>query len=481
MAAAAAFAALAASGFAQNPAASIEITSPANGAVVAPGESLTVVVATPASFARGVAVIGAGGMGFGGPSLHPPFRFTLTVPAGARPGPYRITALGSDAPGSISASASVTVDVERPDAPTALSAQPAEIQFESVGERTPIKVTGAFSDGTTTDLTNSSRVHYSASDPGVAKVDSNGMVAAVSAGSATVTAAYGSGPQASVKVTVLPSAVALSAARLDFPGQLVGTASEAQTLTLTNGSDSNLSVLGVTADGDFTESSDCGVSSPLAPAETCAIEVRSKPRTAGSREGELEISTDAVIAPTVVALQGLGQDFSLALDLHSPATATVRAGEAAAYRLQATPEGKFNRTVALACAWVGQQPAASRCSVEPASVTLDGSHPWPIRINVNTTARSLAFPAPRFPLRAPLASLFVLLLCWAAMRRTIPRSWMLMMVALSIVLAASCGGGAGISREPGTGTGAYRLTVTGVFQSGAVTLTHSVNLTLTVH
>ncbi|HTB19384.1 MAG TPA: hypothetical protein VK708_14790, partial [Bryobacteraceae bacterium] len=99
---------------------SLRITSPADGAIVHPGETLTVdVEALPPEAFKLVFVAGADPISLSKEKLSkPPYRFTVQIPAGTRPDKYPITAAGfALSTGQLMNSASVDVLVERADSP----------------------------------------------------------------------------------------------------------------------------------------------------------------------------------------------------------------------------------------------------------------------------------------------------------------------------------------------------------------------------
>ena len=86
------------------------------------------------------------------------------------------------------------------------------------------------------------------------------------------------------EVTLFPST-------LTFGDRLVGTTSAAQTVTLTNGSSTTLSIANIAASGDYTQTNNCGAS--LAADMGCAIHVSFTPTTTGSRTGTLTVTDNA--------------------------------------------------------------------------------------------------------------------------------------------------------------------------------------------
>ena len=90
------------------------------------------------------------------------------------------------------------------------------------------------------------------------------------------------------------------------PGQLVGTTTAAQNVTVTNTSDARLSIGRVQVTGDFSVGSNkCRL---VAPGGTCTLQVRFTPTTAGICTGRLRLLDPVGRRKQVVALTGLGVD-----------------------------------------------------------------------------------------------------------------------------------------------------------------------------
>ncbi len=96
--------------------------------------------------------------------------------------------------------------------------------------------------------------------------------------------------------TIAPSSLA-------FGNQSVGATSSAQTVTVTNTGSNAMTISGVTASGDFAQTSQC---SSLPASQSCTISVTFTPTVAGSRSGGLTINDDAQGNPHAVILGGTG-------------------------------------------------------------------------------------------------------------------------------------------------------------------------------
>ncbi|HEV2379055.1 MAG TPA: choice-of-anchor D domain-containing protein [Terriglobia bacterium] len=99
-------------------------------------------------------------------------------------------------------------------------------------------------------------------------------------------------------------AVQLSASTLTFTSQNVGTTSSVQDVTITNQGTASLSLISITASGDFSQSSACGTT--LGPGAACTVTVMFKPSAPGSRTGALSLSDNASPSTQTVSLTGTG-------------------------------------------------------------------------------------------------------------------------------------------------------------------------------
>jgi hypothetical protein len=90
----------------------LQITSPANGAVVNPGQMIAVVV-TPSSGVtlESVGIVGTSPIGFSRVVRLEPFQFSIAIPAATPAGSYSLTAWAKDSAGQTVVSAPVTIEV----------------------------------------------------------------------------------------------------------------------------------------------------------------------------------------------------------------------------------------------------------------------------------------------------------------------------------------------------------------------------------
>jgi|GEM_PF-918409 len=98
--------------------------------------------------------------------------------------------------------------------------------------------------------------------------------------------------------------VSLSSANLVFGADLVGTTSLGQTVTVSNTGTGPLTLSGITASGDFIQTTTCGAT--LAANSNCTVNVKFLPTASGSRIGSLTITSDGSNSPNTVNLTGTG-------------------------------------------------------------------------------------------------------------------------------------------------------------------------------
>lgn len=304
--------------------AQLQITSPTQGTIINPGQTLSVTVTSPtnATFTN-VGVVADDPIGVSDLATSVPAQFSLAVPTDIHCRPHTVTAIGTTVSGQSVQSAAVIIDVERSDLPNSVAALLSSFSFQSLGEQVPIILTAKFSNGSVLDITESSYVTYASSDTTVVTVNRYGMVTSVGAGSATVTATYtlsGQQVQTAIPVRVRAPKLTATPTALTFSSQNVGSGSAPQQITLSNTSNSPISVISIRATADFAEADDCVSSSPLPPAASCTVSVSFVPTAAGSRNGGVTISNNFNIIPATLQLSGTG--------LGQPTTTTTIASSA---------------------------------------------------------------------------------------------------------------------------------------------------------
>jgi len=181
----------------------VKITSPASGTVVHPGESLTINVdATPSAFRTIFVVPFASLMDKSSKSPH--YVVTIQIPSDLASAAYPVGVIGVPMSGAIGKNEGLTgpdrdsimIDVERSESPKRLSAKLLDLYnvpdgFHHVGEIRRLYVTGTFADGTKVLLSRSKLTTYEIDPPGVVTANEDGMVTAISSGSAEITVQNG--------------------------------------------------------------------------------------------------------------------------------------------------------------------------------------------------------------------------------------------------------------------------------------------------
>jgi hypothetical protein len=262
-----------------NPPLAISLSS----TTVSPGETLLVTLRSPASVPfAGIGVIWKMGIVVSPTTL--PATVPLHIPDDMRPGKYAIAAMGRTVSNE-EVTVGTGVVVERTELPTKLSARSPTIRFMTLGDEQPLSILADLPGGQVIDVTYSSHVAYTSSNPRVASVDEVGAVMAVSAGSASVTATYTQGTasrQVVIPVTVPPPPFSVSPTPLDLGDVAIG-ATASRNITLTNTTKGPLEIASVELgyEEGFAASNTCTASSPLAIGASCTITATLTPAGAG--------------------------------------------------------------------------------------------------------------------------------------------------------------------------------------------------------
>ena len=121
-------------------------------------------------------------------------------------------------------------------------------------------------------------------------------------------ATYGRGVwQIPLLTAAVPSgaAMTLTPGDLLFGPQSAGTASAAQTVTVTNSGSAQLSISSLSVTGDFSETDTCAGTS-IAPGATCQVQVSFVPAAVGSRAGVLTVFGNVAGGQATASLAGTG-------------------------------------------------------------------------------------------------------------------------------------------------------------------------------
>jgi hypothetical protein len=116
------------------------------------------------------------------------------------------------------------------------------------------------------------------------------------------------------------SALTASPSTLSFASTTVGSASAAQTVTVSNPNSSAVPVSSVTASAPFSETNTCG--SSISAGGSCTVSVTFTPTTTGPATGTLSVASSAPSSPLAVALTGTGTSSTTDLALNQPVTAS---------------------------------------------------------------------------------------------------------------------------------------------------------------
>ncbi|HXW15111.1 MAG TPA: choice-of-anchor D domain-containing protein [Terriglobia bacterium] len=283
-----------------------------------------------------------------------------------------------------------------------------------------------------------------------------------------------------INPTVLPSS-------LSFGGQIVGTTSTAQMVTLANPGQASLTISSIAVSGDFSETNNCG--GALTAGANCTIAVSFKPTAGGNRTGSVSVTDSASGSPQTVGLSGSGEDFTLGVASGGSGSASVAPGQTAEYSLSMMALGGFNQSVSFTCTGA---PAGASCSISPASATPGAGSATALTVSVSTTApsqiekwRGLGSKDHSPPGGLGLAVFILLSFLTFAVRRCRWRTRLAVGACVLVVIGwAGCGGGGagstGQTANSGPPSGTYTLTVTGSAGASSATLSHSVTLQFVV-
>lgn len=179
----------------------LQISSPSDGVLVNPGQTISVTVTSPAGLTfTYIALNGPGGLVGNNSSV--PTTLSTTIPTKISPRKYNLTAIGKTSSGQAVFSKAISLSVERADTPTRLANDIPAIPFQAPGDFEYLRISGTFPDGSVVNVTESTYLSFSSSNPAVATVNAKGLVRAVAPGKAIIEAAYSGGPKKGVPVSV---------------------------------------------------------------------------------------------------------------------------------------------------------------------------------------------------------------------------------------------------------------------------------------
>lgn len=162
----------------------LQITSPTNGAIVNPGQTMVVDVSASGVVLAAARITAQDPIKSGQVLIAPPYQFAITIPTKIRPGPYSLVAEGSSVSSAVPSSDPVSIDVERTDTPQSIAAGP--VLELAIGEHSPVRVDGTYTDGSVVDLSRSTQTTYDTDPAGIVSVTKEGLVTGLAGGSTTI-------------------------------------------------------------------------------------------------------------------------------------------------------------------------------------------------------------------------------------------------------------------------------------------------------
>ena len=172
----------------------LQITFPADHAIVASGQDFSLIVDSPAQTEfSSIGVIGPEPFGFIGLAKSLPAHFTVSIPADTSSGFRSLHVSGQTTSGETVEAEPIELDIERPDMPLSLAPDISTLYLQRLGERLPLTVLATFSDRSVVDVTESTYLTFASLDPSIVTVDSQGEVTSVADGFTYVSATYKKG------------------------------------------------------------------------------------------------------------------------------------------------------------------------------------------------------------------------------------------------------------------------------------------------
>jgi hypothetical protein len=304
-----------------------------------------------------------------------------------------------------------------------------------------------------------------------------------------------------IQVSPAPPSIVVNPVSLTFSPTLDGTTSPAQTISVTNQTNSAVSPFVFAgpanshpAIGTFQATTTCG--SALAANSSCTVQVAfvaSQPGTVAD-----QVSVGGTVGFVLVPLSATAGDVALQAAAGGSTSATIQAGKSAVFNLQVAPT-LFQGAINFVCSGA---PPQGTCTVPP-SVSVSSNSAVPFQVTVTTTAPTAAssvargeLPGITKPPFAIILALFAAIMSLTVLRqifghrRSITRAFLIAFFCFAAIGLTTCGGGGtggggggsggggGVGGGGNTATppGTYMLTVTGSVGSA----TRSIQLSVTV-
>jgi hypothetical protein len=258
-----------------------------------------------------------------------------------------------------------------------------------------------------------------------------------------------------------------------------GTTAPPQNLTVSNTGTGPLHVTAIGVSGlnaaDFSVAGSNCLTTAVAAGANCTIAVTFAPLAAGIRTTTLSITDDAGNSPQMVTLNATAAPAAtIVAPAGSSLSASVSAGQTAAFNLQAAPGAGFTGTLAFTCSGM---PVGTNCNAPSVTVTNGATANFTISV---TTSGSAAFApgvprnfpgVPRFHPVPATALLLLLAFCLYVRKRKrsdlsgIALDWKsaATLICLAFLMNGCGGGSASSSQQPPpiiTPSGTYTLMAT---------------------
>lgn len=185
----------------------------------------------------------------------------------------------------------------------------------------------------------------------------------------------------------------LSSGTVNFPGTLQGTSSAAISVTITNSGNAPLHVSSVVAGGNnitnFTNSLNaCGT---VAANANCTVAgIVFAPVSPGTLSETISVTDDAPNSPHVINVSGAAAAVFTVTSPSSALSATVTAGQSAAYNLQLTAGVGYNGSISFVCSGA---PVNATCQM-PSAVALTSGNSAALTVTVTTDTAPAASGTP---------------------------------------------------------------------------------------
>jgi ASPM-SPD-2-Hydin domain-containing protein len=263
---------------------------------------------------------------------------------------------------------------------------------------------------------------------------------------------------------------------LSFGSQVVGTASSAQTITVTSTGGTPISISNVSTPTGFTAS---GCTSAVPQGSSCQIAVVFQPSTTGTITGNLTFTDNVSGTARVYPLSGSGTDFSFPQPSQTASTSTLSSASPATFALTVSGSSGFSSQISFAC---HNLPTNTQCSFSPNVLTPGSGGSSSVTLTVSRISNSAlsSRDTNRVNGTMQLGAIFLLaaLLMIRQTKRTVSYPSLACMAFLLLSLSA-CGGGSSTPHSPTLQPppGSYPFTVNATVSGG---MPKTIDLTLLV-